>query len=339
MARTATATAAASARTRGKDADDDQRTREDTTQGLAPGSTRALWKGAISFGLVHIPVALYSATRESDLDFDWLDRRTMDPVGYRRINKKTGREVDSEDIVKGIELEEGGYVVLDNEEIAAAFPKTTQTIEIESFVAADEIPFLYLEKPYYVAPISRGEKVYALLREVLAQTGRVGLARVVIATKQHLAVLLPSGPALVLNLLRWGGEIRALDTLKLPPAGVKAAGLKESELAMGRQLVEELSAPWSPERFRDAFRDEILRLVAAKAEAGDVEQVTPMEDTEAPPTAKVVDLTELLKRSLKGGDPGPAPAGRKPAARKSRSPSKRAPAPESGGTKTRRRAA
>jgi DNA end-binding protein Ku len=292
--------------------------RVDPEKGLAPGSTRALWKGAISFGLVHIPVALHSATSESDLDFDWLDRRTMDPVGYKRINKKTGREIASADIVKGIEFEDGQYVILSNEEIAAAFPKTTQTIEIEAFIEAGELPFLYLEKPYYIAPINRGERVYALLREVLVQTGRVGVARVVISTKQHLAVLIPSGPALVLNLLRWGGEIRSLEGLKLPPAGVKAAGLKASELAMGKQLVKELSAPWSAERFRDSFQEEVLRLVASKAKAGDVAQVTPLEKPGPEASTNVVDLTELLKRSLKGRA-APAPAAKKksaPAAKK-----------------------
>ncbi len=148
-------------------------------------AARVLWKGAISFGLVHIPVALYSATRDSGLDFDWLDKRTMDPVGYKRVNKKTGREIAREQIVKGIQYESGQYVVLSDAEISAAYPASTQTIEIETFVPSDAIPFVYLERPYYVAPINRGAKVYALLRETLKQTGRVGVARVVIQTKQH----------------------------------------------------------------------------------------------------------------------------------------------------------
>ena len=180
------------------------------TEGMAGTSTRALWKGAISFGLVHIPVGLYSATAESDLDFDWLDKRTMDPVGYKRINKRTGREIGKEDIVKGIQLRKGEYVVLSPDEIEEAYPRTTQTIEIEAFVDIDDVPFVYLERPYYTAPINKGEKVYALLREALKQTGKAGLARVVIRSKQHLAVLVPCGPALVLNLMRWGDEILSL---------------------------------------------------------------------------------------------------------------------------------
>ena len=281
----------------------------------APRPTaRVVWKGAISFGLVHIPVALYTATTSSAVDFDWLDRRTMEPVGYKRINKKTGKEIAAADIVKGVEIEDGRYVVLSTDEIKAAFPKTTQTIEIESFIQASEIPFVYLERPYYLAPINRGEKVYALLREALLESGRVGVARVVISTRQHLAVLVPSGPALILNLLRWGGEIKSFEALKLPPAGAKAAGLKEGELKMARQLIEEMSAPWDADDFRDSFKEEIMRLVKQKAESGDLKSV---EKVAAPGTAKagaeIIDLTELLKRSLQGGD-GPRTSRRSAAA-------------------------
>src|SRR6478735_12721050 len=147
-----------------------------TSKGMAPTSTRTLWKGAITFGLVHIPIGLYSATAESGIDFDWLDNRTMEPVGYKRVNKKTGKDIDKDNIVKGIEYGDGEYVVLTPEEIAAAYPRTTQTIEIESFVDADDVPFVYLERPYYVAPINKGEKVYALLREALRDSNKVGIA-------------------------------------------------------------------------------------------------------------------------------------------------------------------
>ena len=289
-------------------------------KGMAPTSTRTLWKGAITFGLVHIPIGLYSATAESGVDFDWLDRRTMDPVGYKRVNKKTGKEIGKEDIVKGVK-HGGDYVVLSPEEIQAAYPRTTQTIEIEAFVDADEVPFVYLERPYYVGPVNKGDKVYALLREALKQTHKVGIARVIIQTKQHLAVLIPCGPALVLTLLRWGGEIRSWEDLRLPPSDAKSAGVKEAELNMARQLIEGMSAHWSADQFRDSFREEIMKLVEAKAEAGETEHVTPVE--KAPEGgADVIDLTELLKRSLQGGGrkaagaPSPAAA---PARKSSRS--------------------
>jgi DNA end-binding protein Ku len=289
------------------------------TQGMAGSSTRALWKGAISFGLVHIPVGLYSATAESDLDFDWLDKRTMDPVGYKRINKKTGREIDKDNIVKGIQYQKGEYVVLSKEEIAEAYPRTTQTIEIEAFVDVEEVPFVYLERPYYTAPINKGEKVYALLREALQQTGKAGIARVVIQTKQHLAILVPMGPALVLNLLRWGDEIRSWEGLPLPAQSAKGAGLRETELKMARQLIADMAGSWSAEQYRDEFRDAIMQLVEAKAAAGETEEVVPLEEAPEKTGADVIDLTELLRRSLRGGAAeaaaparAPAPAARKP---------------------------
>lgn len=267
---------------------------------MATTSKRVLWKGAISFGLVHIPIALHSATEEQGLNFDWLDKRTMDPVGYKRINKKTGKEITKENIVKGIEYEDGNYVILSPEEIEAAYPKTTQTIEIESFVPANAIPFVYLERPYYISPINKGAKVYALLREILIKTGKVGLAKVVIQTKQHLAVLIPSGPALVLNLLRWGDEIRTWDELDLPKEGIKAAGLTDKEIKMGEQLVKDMSGDWNPEEFTDSFKEQILHLVDEKVKAGEIEAVTQLEPNESGESAKIYDLTEMLQRSLKG---------------------------------------
>ncbi len=298
---------------------------------------RVLWKGAISFGLVHIPVALYSATTDSSIDFDWLDKRTMDPVGYKRINKKTGKEIEREQIVKGIEYEDGQYVVLTDAEIAAAYPKTTQTIEIETFVPADGIPFVYLERPYYVAPINRGAKVYALLRETLQRSGRIGVARVVIQTKQHLAALVPSGAGMVLNLLRWGADIRSWEHLPLPAEGVKQAGLSDNELKMAAQLVADMSSDWDPDAFKNSFKDEIMKLVDRKVESGQTESVEKpeaMESSEAG-SAKILDLTELLQRSLRKGGAAEKPpvadkkaAPRKRAASKKTKPATKAAAPK-----------
>ena len=274
---------------------------------MATTSKRALWKGAISFGLVHIPIALHSATADQGLDFDWLDKRSMDPVGYTRINKATGKEISKENIVKGIEYEDGQYVVLSPEEIQAAYPKTTQTVEIEAFVPISSIPFIYLERPYYISPINKGAKVYALLREVLAKAKKVGIAKVVIQTKQHLAILMPCGPALILNLLRWEDEIRSWDDLNLPAQGAKAAGLTDKEMAMGEQLVDDMSAKWKPEAFTDSFKEQILQLVKEKVEAGETESVTQPDAEESEGTgAKILDLTEMLQRSLNKGTRTPA---------------------------------
>jgi len=243
---------------------------------------------------------LYPATSEQGLDFDWLDKRSMDPVGYKRINKKTGKEIDRENIVKGIEYEEGQYVILSPEEIEAAYPKTTQTIEIESFVPLGDIPFIYMDRPYYVAPINKGAKVYALLREILHKNDMAGIARVVIQTKQHLAALIPAGPVLVLNLLRWEESIRTPEALPLPAEGMKAAGLTEKEMQMGEQLVADMSTDWNPEAYKDTFKEQILHLVHKKVKAGQIETVTEIEPMETPGhTATIYDLTELLQQSLK----------------------------------------
>ncbi len=292
---------------------------------MATGS-RTLWKGAITFGLVHIPVGLHTAATEQGVDFDWLDKRTMDPVGYKRINKKTGKEIDKDNIVKGVEYEDGQYVVISPDEIEAVFPKTTQTISIERFIDANEMPFIFLERPYYVAPVNKSDRVYALLRETLIATGKIGLAKVVIATKQHLAALVPSGPALVLNLLRWGDEVKTLDSLDLPPAGKKS--LSAAELKMARQLVEEMSGPWDPADFKDEFRIQVMKLVEKKAKAGEAKTVFDPEE-EAPQTGEVIDLTALLQRSLKGGGGGS----------KAKAPARKAPAKKAAGkTAARKRA-
>ncbi|MDM0022647.1 non-homologous end joining protein Ku [Variovorax saccharolyticus] len=270
---------------------------------MATGS-RTLWKGAITFGLVHIPVGLHTATTEQGVDFDWLDKRSMDPVGYKRINKKTGKEITKENIVKGVAYEDGKYVIISPEEIEAVYPRTTQTIEIQRFIEANEIPFVYLERPYYVAPINKGQKVYALLREALVKTGKVGLAKVVIATKQHLAVLVPSGQALVLNLLRWGDEVKSLADLDLPADGIKGAKITPAEMKMAEQLVDEMTGRWEPTDFKDEFKHAVMKIVDQKVKAGDTETVIQPEEEAPQENANVIDLTALLQRSLKGGKSG-----------------------------------
>lgn len=260
---------------------------------------RAIWKGAISFGLVHVPVGLYPASREDGIDFDWLDKRSMDPVGYKRVNKRTGREITKENIVKGIRQEDGDYVVLSDEQIREAYPQSTQTIAIEAFVTAAEISFVLLERPYYLEPIGKGEKVYTLLREAMAAAGVIGIARVVMHSKEHLAVLVPMGPALMLNTIRWASEIRPSEDLRLPAAG--KGGLKPAELKMASQLIADMTVPWQPGDYADHFTEAIQALVKRKLAAGDTAQVTPLETApERAQGSNVVDLTELLAQSLAG---------------------------------------
>jgi DNA end-binding protein Ku len=284
-------------------------------------STRTIWKGAISFGLVNIPVGLHTAATASGVDFDWLDKRTMDPVGYKRINKRTGKEIDKDNIVKGIEYEDGKYVIVSPEEINEVYPRTTQTIEIQRFVPAAQVSFVYLERPYYIEPINKGHKVYALLRDTLAKTGKIGIAKVVIQTKQHLAALVPAGDALVLNLMRWGDEVKAMDDLDLPAVGAKSMSANPSEQKMAKMLVDDMSGDWNPDEFKDEFKEVVMDLVHKKVEAGKTETVLEPQE-EAPNLGdNVIDLTELLQRSLKGkhAKPEAAKTAKKPASKKAAS--------------------
>ena len=260
---------------------------------------RSIWKGAISFGLVHIPVALHSATSSQSVDFDWLDERTMDPVGYKRINKVTGKEVNKDHIVKGIAYEKGRYVILSEEEIRLAHPTSTQTIDIFSFIDSDQIPLANIDTPYYLSPDKRGEKVYALLRETLIDTKKVALAYVILHTRQHLAALIPIESALVLVLLRWPAEVRSLDELALTKATTDAS-LTKSEIDMAKRLVSDMTGEWEPDKYRDTFQEKIMELVDKKARDGEVENVETEPGNEERKSADIIDLTELLKRSLRG---------------------------------------
>lgn len=282
---------------------------------------RAIWKGAISFGLVHIPVGLVSASSPQGVDFSWLDKRSMDPVGYKRINKSTGKEVTSEDIVKGVQYEKGRYVVLSEEEIREAHPRATQTIDIFAFVDADDIPLPNIEKPYFLSPERRGEKVYALLRETLVQTGKIALAYVVVRTRQQLAALMPMDGSLMLVMLRWPAEVRGVEYLELTDA-VTDAKLSKAELDMAKRLVDDMAVEWNPKEYVNNFEEQIMTLVEEKASKGEIESVD-HEDAPAEQArpSNVTDLTELLKRSLGGkAKPGTSKSSKaeeKPAAKSS----------------------
>ena len=289
---------------------------------------RAIWKGAISFGLVHIPVALVSATSQQGVDFDWLDKRSMDPVGYKRINKVTGKDMKKDNIVKGVQYEKGRYVVISEDEIRAAHPKSTQTIDIFGFVDSAQIPLQNIDTPYFLAPDKRGEKVYALLRQTLVDSGKVALAHVVIRTRQHLAAVMPLESAIILVLLRWPAEVRGLDTLDLPKEATDVK-LSKSELDMAKRLVKDMSTDWSPDadEYRDTFQDQIMALVETKAREGKIESVETDDGETDRKSADVIDLTELLKRSLGGRSTvAKTPAKARPAAKSKAAASDAAPA-------------
>ncbi len=256
----------------------------------------AIWKGAISFGLVHVPVTLYSASQDVSIDFDWIDKRTLDPVGYKRINKVSGKDIEKENVIKGIKQDNDEYIIISEDEIKAAYPKKTQTIEIESFVKASEINFMYLEQPYFLEPGAKADKVYALLREAMKESDVIGIARVILHTKEHLAALIPLEAGLVLNTIRWSTEIRSSKDIKLPADGKK--DLKPTELKMASQLINDMTCKWKPEDYHDAFGKSIQSLVDKKLKAGQGKVVTSLEEASNDDDSNVLDLTELLAKSL-----------------------------------------
>ena len=293
--------------------------------------TRALWKGAISFGLVNVPVDLYPAEERKGFSFSMLDKRDLSPVGYKRFNMSTGAVVEWENVIKGYEYEKDQYVVLSPEDFRRANVKASQTVDIKAFVPAEEIAPHYYETPYYLAPGKRGEKVYALLRETLKAMGKVAVAQVVIRTTQHLAAVIPEGKALMLVTLRYGDELRDMSALDLPADGLKDAGVTSKEVELAKRLIEELSEHWNPKQFQDTYHEDLMRRIEEKIKAGETNVITKAEKREKVErqTAQVIDLSELLRQSLSQGKKGPMTGGRQaanddPAAERPRQSAKRA---------------
>lgn len=260
---------------------------------------RSMWKGAISFGLVHIPVDMYPAVDSKGLDLTMLDRRDFSPVGFKRYNKGNGKEVAWDDIVKGYEYEDGEYVVLSDEDLRRANPEATQTIDIQAFVQAEDVPLIYYDQPYFLAPGRGGAKVYALLRETLREAGKIGIARVVIRVKQHLAALVCVGDTIVLNTLRFPDEMRDPGELKIPSSNSKTAAVTVKELKMAMALVEGMSEDWEPHQYHDTYREDVLAMVKKKIKAKQTKTITePEPEQKKPSTGKVIDLVALLQASL-----------------------------------------
>jgi DNA end-binding protein Ku len=268
---------------------------------------RSIWKGAISFGLVHIPVILSSAENRNSFDLTMLDRRDMKPVGFKRYNKDTQKEVGWDDIVKGYEYEKNRYVVLTDEDFKRANVEATQTVDIVTFVDADEIAPTYFETPYYLSPDKRGEKGYALLRETLKATKKIAIATVVIRTRQHLAALIPSGDVIVLNALRYHNELKPAKDLDVPSGTLKSAGVSPREIEMAKKLVDEMTDKWEPERYKDTYHGDLMKLIDKRIKAGKTEVITKADEDEEekPVRGEVIDLMALLKRSVqeKGQSP------------------------------------
>ena len=266
---------------------------------------RALWKGAITFGLVNIPVELYPAEERKEFKFSMLDKRDFSPVGYKRYSKKSGKEVDWNNVVKGYEYEKDQYVVLSDEDFRRANVKASQTIDIEAFVPAGEIPPQYFDTPYYLVPTERGQKVYALLRETLRSTGRVAVAQVVIRTAQHLAVVVPVGKILMLNTLRYADELRPTKDFALPEEGLKGAHVTSKEVDLAKRLIDDMTEHWKADEFKDTYHQDLMRRIEEKIKKGETTEITEAdtEETKALRSAQVIDLAALLKQSLDRGGP------------------------------------
>jgi DNA end-binding protein Ku len=257
----------------------------------------AIWRGAISFGLITIPVDVVSAENRRELAFHMLDRRDLAPIHNQRVNSETGEEVPWDEIVKGYEYEAGHWVTLSDDDFRSANVAATQTIDILGAVCREDIPVEYFNKPYYLRPATAGRKAYALLRESLRADGRVAVAKVVIRTRQHLALLVPEGDALILELVRYPYELRATEDLELPSTDVSAIGVTEAELAMAKQLVTSMETDWNPgdEAYRDTYHDDLLALIKRKAAGKEPEAAPALEEQ---PEAQVVDIMSLLKKSI-----------------------------------------
>ena len=253
---------------------------------------RAIWKGNISFGLVNIPIALYPATRREELKFRLLRKSDLSPVNYRRVAEKDGKEVPWDQIVKGYEYEKGRYVVLKDEDFERVDLEATQTVDIQDFVDQEEIDPMFFYKPYYLEPQKGGDKAYALLRDALKDSDKVGIAKVVIKTRQYLAGVKPEDGALVLELMHFADELADPQKLHVP----KKLEIGKREMTMAKSLIDSMSSKWEPQKYKDDYREALMEVIEEKVEAGGKE-IEEKPKKALKPT-KVIDLVSVLQKSL-----------------------------------------
>lgn len=296
---------------------------------------RPIWKGTISFGLVNVPVALHPAEQSHQLAFSMLDKRDLSPVGYKRYNKTTDAEVPWSDIVKGYEYEKDQYVVMSDEDFRRANVRQARAVEIDTFVDATSIPPQYFETPYYLVPGERSQKVYALLREALRSTGKVGVGQVVIRTTHHLAAVMPVGEVLMMMTLRYANELREHKQFDFPPISTKSSGVTARELDLARKLIEDMAGPWKPEAFTDTYNDDLLHRIDEKIKRGETKELTkPEGEASEPRSAQVLDLMDLLKKSIDGAGGRVRKATSDPGTRRAASVTKVSDAPKARARKT-----
>lgn len=298
---------------------------------------RPIWSGTLSFGLLNVPVSLMPAERSADLHFRMLDSRSNKPIRYERVNAETGEEVPWRDVVKAFEYKKGSYVVLRPEDIKSASPEGREAVEVEAFVDGNAIGPEYFEKPYYLVPGKKAEKGYVLLRETLQRTGKIGIARVVIRTREYLSAVLPKGDALMLMLLRYPQELIDADEYVLPEGKPASYRVSAKEIDMAEQLIESMSDTWKPEAFRDEFRDRLRKVIEKRMKSKGV-VVTPEEEAQPENAAtNVVDFMALLQKSLGSKRRAPAKGEQRTKSRRDGSTQKAARKPSAAKGATQRR--
>jgi DNA end-binding protein Ku len=267
--------------------------------------SRALWKGAISFGLVNIPIELHTAVRDNRPRFRMLHASDQSPIKFQRVCARDGTPVAWDDLVKGYEYEKGRFVVLTKEDFQAAALEKSRTVDILDFVKSEEIDERFFETPYYMLPAKGGERAYALLREAIRASDRIGIAKIILRETQHLAALQVIGQALVLTMMRFADELADISAFTFPAA----EGVRPQELEMARALVESLAAGWEPAKYTDDYRENLMKVIRAKMKG----RAPKLAMTEEPQSAEVVDLMERLRRSLEGAQGGRKKTAAKPA--------------------------
>lgn len=261
-----------------------------------------IWNGSISFGLLNIPVSLQSAQKSVDLKFSLLDEKDNSHIKYLKVSAKTGKEVPSSRIVKGFKYENGDYIVLESKDFQKANPKATKTIDIEDFVLLSEIDTMMFDKPYYLVPQKGAEKGYFLLRKALENTKKVAVCKIVVRTKQHLALVMAMGDYLILEMIRFAHEIQALDKVDyLEEVDLKKANFSARELKMAEDLIKGMTAKWKPEKYKDTYYEDVMKVIEAKAKKGMGQEVEePEREEKIKKSTNVIDLLPLLKKSLAG---------------------------------------
>jgi DNA end-binding protein Ku len=261
--------------------------------------SRPIWKGQISFGLVNVPVVLFSAERRHDLSFRLIDSRNAARIRYERVNEETGEEVPWDKIVKGYEYDDGNYVLLSDEELEHASVEMTRTIEIEQFVQLSEIDMRYFDRPYILVPDKNSAKGYVLLREAIANSGKVGIASVVIRSRQYLAALAADGDALLLELLRYPQELRDMKEFQLPGHDLRKLKISTKEVKLAEKLIDGMTAKWNPSEHHDEYRDALMKLIEKKIKSGETEAIEEFDEQgETKKPTQTINFMDVLKRSV-----------------------------------------